>query len=49
MHVRFDFKFPADFLSFFTDDILGAFDTIKFMGKRLLMGECYQIMAQTMI
>jgi hypothetical protein len=48
MHVRFDFKFPAAdfFYPSFTDDILEAFDTIKFMGKKTIDGEeCYQIMA----
>jgi hypothetical protein len=48
MHVRFDFKFPAAdfFYPSFTDDLLEAFDTIEFMGKKTIDGEeCYQIMA----
>lgn len=48
MHVRFDFKFPAAdfFYPSFTDDMLEAFDSIEFLGKKIVDGEeCYQIMA----
>ncbi|MDU8885744.1 DUF2092 domain-containing protein [Yeosuana sp. MJ-SS3] len=48
MHVKFDFKFPAAdfFYPSFTDDIIDAFDTVKYIGKKIVEGEeCFHIMA----
>jgi len=48
MHVSFDFKFPAAdfFYPSFTDDIIDAFDTVQYIGKKMIEGEeCFHIMA----
>lgn len=38
MHVAYDFKFPAAdfFYPNFTDDIIEGYDTVRYMGKRLI-------------
>ncbi|OBQ55948.1 DUF2092 domain-containing protein [Tamlana sp. s12] len=48
MHHQYDFQFPAAdfFYPAFTDDLIEAFDSIKFLGRKTLRGEdCYHIQA----
>lgn len=48
MHLDYDFKFPAAdfFYPSFKDDVLMAFDSVKYVGKKMIDGEeCYHIMA----
>ncbi|PNQ73891.1 hypothetical protein C1T31_06070 [Hanstruepera neustonica] len=48
MHINYDFQFPAAdfFYPNFTDDMMEQFDTIKFLGKKMIGDEaCYHIMA----
>ena len=48
MHTAYDFKFPAAdfFYPSFTDDIIEAFDTVQYAGKKIVDNEeCFHIMA----
>jgi hypothetical protein len=48
MHLDYDFRFPAAdfFYPSLTDDMVTQFDSIKFLGKKIIDGEaCYHIMA----
>ena len=48
MHKRFDFRFPAAdfFYPSFTDDMMEEFDTIEYLGQKMVDGEsCFYIMA----
>ncbi len=48
MHINYDFQFPAAdfFYPNFTDDMMEQFDSIQFLGKKLIGDEeCYHIMA----
>lgn len=48
MHMAYDFKFPAAdfFYPSFTDDIIDAFDTVQYIGKKIVDNqECFHIMA----
>ena len=48
MHLNYNFLFPAAdfFYPNFTDDMMEQFETIKFLGKRIIDNEeCYHIMA----
>ncbi|WP_194768807.1 DUF2092 domain-containing protein [Tamlana sp. I1] len=48
MHEDFNFQFPAAdfFYPAFTQDFMEQFDTIKFLGRKIIDGEtCYHIMA----
>jgi len=49
LHECYDFDFPAAdfFYPTFTDDVMGQFDQITFMGKRVIEGkECFYISAK---
>ncbi|MCX7551803.1 DUF2092 domain-containing protein [Xanthomarina sp. F2636L] len=48
MHLNYNFQFPAAdfFYPSLTDDIIEQFDTISYIGKRIVHGEeCYHIIA----
>ena len=48
MHQNYDFQFPAAdfFYPSLTDDMIEQFDTISYLGKKIVRGEeCYHIMA----
>ena len=48
MHVSYGFKFPAAdfFYPSFTDDLMDSFNSIKYLGKKMIAGEqCYHIQA----
>ncbi|TYA57975.1 DUF2092 domain-containing protein [Formosa maritima] len=48
MHANYDFQFPAAdfFYPSFTDDMMDQFDSIKYLGKKVIdEEECYHIMA----
>ncbi|WP_250434807.1 DUF2092 domain-containing protein [Hanstruepera flava] len=50
MHENYDFVFPAAdfFYPSFTDDMIEQFDSISYLGKKIIQGEeCYHIMAQS--